>query len=81
VGQDIAQGAEALARGNYEEAIAAARRSLRIRPTSGGYFLLVKAYCGLRDLRNANAMLQNLPKGFRTQAIRYCKQKGLDLGG
>jgi len=65
--------------GKYSEAIRIANHSMQTKITPHAYSLMARAYCGLRDLGNAKAMLQNLRGVPRTVVLGQCRRMGFPL--
>ena len=76
---ELVEAEKALGRGDYQTAIRLARRSLQERKTVFAYSVIARSYCGLRDLGNANAAMQNVRGRERVRVHRKCRQMGFPL--
>jgi hypothetical protein len=76
---ELVEAEKALARGDYQTAIRLARRSLQERRTVFAYSVIARSYCGLRDLGNANAAMQNVKGRERVRVHRQCRKMGFPL--
>ena len=76
---ELVEAEKALGRGDYQTAIRLARRSLQERRTVFAYSVIARSYCGLRDLGNANAAMQNVRGRERVRVHRKCRQMGFPL--
>jgi serine/threonine-protein kinase len=76
---ELAEAEHALSATKYDDAIRTARHTLTTRKTSEAYSVIARAYCGLRDLGNANAVLQNVRGAERQKVFRRCRALGFPL--
>jgi serine/threonine-protein kinase len=76
---ELVEAEKALARGDYQTAIRLARKGLTLGKTGHAYSIIARAYCGLRDLGNAKAALQNIGGRERIRVYRRCRGMGFPL--
>jgi len=79
VAEELRSAESALARGDYETAIRLARHSLQTKITPHAYGVITRGYCGLHDLGNAKAALQNVRGVVRTTVMARCRRMGFPL--
>lgn len=79
VRQELKEAASLLQQNNVDEAIRVARRTLGAKPTVAARILLTRAYCTKRDLGNARAHIQHVPRRRRPPLHRFCDGFGIDL--
>jgi serine/threonine protein kinase len=80
VAAELKQAEAALRRGNANDALHLARRSLRSYKSTRAFAVMVRAYCLRRDLRMAKAMLRRLRGATRRRTTRWCRNNGFDIG-
>jgi serine/threonine-protein kinase len=76
---ELDEAERALARGDAREALRLARNTLREGNSERAYFVMARAYCGLRDVGMIQAMLRNLTPALRKQVHKSCQTQGLPL--
>ncbi|MET0405813.1 MAG: hypothetical protein ABW123_25555, partial [Cystobacter sp.] len=79
VKEDLEAAERALTAHQSDEAIRLLLRSQRTQKTGTALVLLTRAYCQKKDLGNARAQWNALPKSQRAALQRYCEQQGVDL--
>jgi eukaryotic-like serine/threonine-protein kinase len=75
----VVRAEKALAERDYQTAIRLGNQSLMERKTPFGYSVIARAYCGLKDLGNAKAALQNVTGRERLRVYRRCAAMGFPL--
>jgi len=79
VAEELRTAEAAMARGDYETAIRLARHSLQTKITPHAYGVITRGYCGLHDLGNAKAALQNVRGVVRATVMARCRRMGFPL--
>ena len=44
------------------------------------YALMAMAFCGQKDIANANGMIRNVPRALKRAVYRFCRRKGVTFG-
>ncbi len=78
---DLIEAEAAMQRHDFQDAIRLARHSLQVKKTQHAFGIMTRAYCGLKDLSNANANLQTLPAQMRANVLKTCRNMGFPLDG
>ncbi len=77
---DLLKATRFLGRGQYRDALRLSRRVLRDQKSEAAFSTMAIAYCGLKDLGLAKAMLRNVRSRNRRKHIRaQCRELGVHL--
>ncbi len=76
---ELALAEKALAGRDYQQAIRLARHSLLEQKTRRAYSIMARGYCGLKDLGNAKAALQNVGGREKVRVRRRCAAMGFSI--
>jgi serine/threonine-protein kinase len=76
---DLDEAEITLAKGQVDEALHLARRTLTVHKSSRAFAIITRAYCRAGDLGNAKASFSSVASTDRAPVLAACKRQDIDL--